>query len=87
VCACGESFNVSKSDTERVPDFQFCGLKSQIMSVDFKCLFCFQGVMKRHGFSGGPASHGASLAHRTLGSVGHLTSHGKVSTLLDWYVC
>lgn len=24
----------------------------------------FQGVMKRHGFAGQPASHGNSLAHR-----------------------
>ena len=30
----------------------------------------FQGVMKRWGFAGGPASHGTSLAHRTPGSVG-----------------
>lgn len=30
----------------------------------------FQGVMKRWGFKGGPASHGVSLAHRTPGSIG-----------------
>jgi len=30
----------------------------------------FQGVMKRWGFAGGPASHGVSLAHRTPGSMG-----------------
>jgi large subunit ribosomal protein L3 len=29
----------------------------------------YQGVMKRHGFSGGPRTHG-SLVHRELGSTG-----------------
>lgn len=30
----------------------------------------FQGVMKKWGFRGGPASHGNSLAHRVPGSTG-----------------
>ncbi|AFM21128.1 MAG TPA: 50S ribosomal protein L3 [Acetomicrobium flavidum] len=30
----------------------------------------YAGVMKRHGFGGGPASHGASLFHRRSGSSG-----------------
>lgn len=30
----------------------------------------FQGVMKKWGFHGGPASHGNSLAHRVPGSTG-----------------
>jgi ribosomal protein L3 len=30
----------------------------------------FQGGMKRHGFKGLPASHGVSLSHRALGSIG-----------------
>lgn len=30
----------------------------------------FAGVMKRWGFKGGPASHGASLFHRGSGSIG-----------------
>jgi len=30
----------------------------------------FQGGVKRHGFAGGPASHGASLFHRGSGSIG-----------------
>lgn len=37
----------------------------------------FQGGMKRHGFSGFPASHGASLSHRAIGSVG-CRNHAKV---------
>ncbi|KAJ2383337.1 hypothetical protein GGI05_005351 [Coemansia sp. RSA 2603] len=32
----------------------------------------FQGVMKRWGFAGGPASHGNSLSHRSLGSTGNI---------------
>ncbi|KAJ3120707.1 54S ribosomal protein L9, mitochondrial [Nowakowskiella sp. JEL0407] len=38
----------------------------------------FQGVMKRHGFSGLPASHGASLSHRSAGSTGSSTTPGRV---------
>jgi len=38
----------------------------------------FQGGMKRHGFSGLPASHGVSLSHRALGSVGQCQDPGKV---------
>lgn len=36
----------------------------------------FQGAMKRHGFSGQAASHGAKI-HRTLGSVGSATFPGR----------
>ncbi|KAJ7955327.1 50S ribosomal protein L3 [Quillaja saponaria] len=38
----------------------------------------FQGVMKRHGHHGGPASHGASLSHRSVGSTGQRDAPGKV---------
>ncbi|KAF9905562.1 54S ribosomal protein L9, mitochondrial [Lobosporangium transversale] len=38
----------------------------------------FQGAMKRHGFGGQPASHGTSLTHRSLGSVGQRKDPGKV---------
>lgn len=38
----------------------------------------FQGVMKRHNFSGGRASHGASLCHRIPGSTGMRSSPGRV---------
>lgn len=37
----------------------------------------FAGAMKRHGFSGGPASHGAGF-HRRPGSVGNRTWPGRV---------
>jgi hypothetical protein len=38
----------------------------------------FQGVMKRWGFKGQPASHGNSLAHRAAGSIGACQDPGKV---------
>lgn len=36
----------------------------------------YQGVMKRHGFSGGPASHGSGF-HRHAGSTGMRSSPGR----------
>ncbi|GMM31452.1 mitochondrial 54S ribosomal protein YmL9 [Martiniozyma asiatica (nom. inval.)] len=38
----------------------------------------FQGVMARWGFSGGNASHGASLSHRSAGSTGMNTTPSRV---------
>ncbi|EIE20141.1 translation protein, partial [Coccomyxa subellipsoidea C-169] len=38
----------------------------------------FQGVMKRWGFAGQPASHGNSLAHRAAGGIGACQDPGKV---------
>lgn len=38
----------------------------------------FQGVIKRHHFAGGFATHGCSLAHRAGGSIGQRTWPGKV---------
>ena len=38
----------------------------------------FQGGMKRWGFHGGPASHGASLSHRILGATGQRQDPGRV---------
>ena len=37
----------------------------------------FQGVVKRHGFGGGRASHGSKL-HRVPGSIGQSASPSKV---------
>lgn len=37
----------------------------------------FQGVMKRHGFSGGPGSHGSRF-HRRPGAIGNHTFPGRV---------
>jgi large subunit ribosomal protein L3 len=38
----------------------------------------FAGVMKRHGFAGGFASHGASVVHRAPGSIGQRQTPGRV---------
>ena len=38
----------------------------------------FQGGMKRHGFAGQPATHGASKSHRAIGSTGGCQDPGKV---------
>lgn len=38
----------------------------------------FAGVMKRHNFGGGRASHGASKSHRTHGSTGQCQDPGRV---------
>jgi large subunit ribosomal protein L3 len=38
----------------------------------------FAGVIKRHHFAGGMATHGASLAHRVPGSIGQRQTPGRV---------
>ncbi len=38
----------------------------------------FAGVMKRHGFGGGRATHGNSKAHRKPGSIGQNQDPGRV---------
>ena len=38
----------------------------------------FAGVMKRHNFGGGRATHGASVTHRSHGSTGQRQDPGKV---------
>lgn len=37
----------------------------------------FAGVMKRHGFKGGPATHGCTKAHRRMGGAGGATNPGR----------
>ena len=38
----------------------------------------FAGVMRRHGFKGGRATHGNSKAHRKPGSIGQNQDPGRV---------
>jgi large subunit ribosomal protein L3 len=38
----------------------------------------YAGVMKRHNFAGGMASHGNSLSHRVPGSIGQRQTPGRV---------
>lgn len=37
----------------------------------------YAGVMKRHGFAGGYASHGTSVSHRSPGSIGQRQTAGR----------
>lgn len=39
----------------------------------------YQGVIKRHGFGGTPASHGHSVTHRHPGSIGCSSFPGRVA--------
>lgn len=38
----------------------------------------FQGTMKRYHYAGGHKTHGASVSHRSLGSIGNRADPGKV---------
>ena len=38
----------------------------------------YAGGMKRHGFGGLPATHGVSVSHRTIGSIGMRQTPGRV---------
>ena len=38
----------------------------------------YQGVIKRHNFNGGRATHGNSLSHRSPGSIGQRQTPGRV---------
>jgi large subunit ribosomal protein L3 len=44
-----------------------------ILTIECRIGKGFQGVMKRHGFRGQPASHGATKVHRAPGSIGQNT--------------
>lgn len=54
-------------------------LYSNISALTINCFFSvdrgFQGVMKRHGFKGQPASHGQTKTHRRPGSIGGGIKH------------
>ncbi|EPS37156.1 hypothetical protein H072_9238 [Dactylellina haptotyla CBS 200.50] len=52
--------------------------KGQLVDIRAKCKGKgFAGGMKRHGFSGQPASHGNSLMHRAMGSAGQSQGGGS----------
>lgn len=57
--------------------------ESSTLQTPLYSIFCsvgkgFQGVMKRWGFGGGPATHGASVSHRAAGSTGQHQEPGRV---------
>lgn len=46
----------------------------------------FQGVMKRHNFGGGRATHGNSVSHRSHGSTGQRQDPARCSRARRWPV-
>ncbi|KAF8387734.1 hypothetical protein HHK36_026388 [Tetracentron sinense] len=50
---------------------------SQVKTFEKEGIIALQGGMKRWGFAGMPASHGASLSHRSIGSTGQRDAPGK----------
>lgn len=46
--------------------------------IDFRKGKGFTGAMQRWGFSGLPASHGCSKAHRSIGSTGMRAVYNKI---------
>ena len=62
-----ENFSVGqKISVEIFKDCKYVDIRGKTIGKGF------QGVMKRHGFHGGPASHG-SMSHRRPGSIGGTT--------------
>jgi len=59
--------------------FSFAGLKEDdLVNVTGVSKGCgFAGVVRRHGFAGPPGSHGSTMGNRP-GSIGFMTSQGKV---------
>lgn len=62
-------------DTVTVTDFEVGGRVKVMGTTKGRG---FQGVMKRHGFAGGRASHGATRIHRAPGSIGAGTNPSRV---------
>lgn len=58
------------------PEFVKAGDKVDLTSVSKGK--GFQGVIKRHNYAGGAASHGASVVHRSGGSLSHDRGTGKI---------
>lgn len=64
---------VEKSDLDLTPLGEAKSIKTSINSKGRG----FQGVIKRHGFSGGPGAHGSRF-HRAPGSIGNCEWPGRV---------
>jgi large subunit ribosomal protein L3 len=64
---------VEKGDLDLTPLSEAKSIKTSINSKGRG----FQGVIKRHGFSGGPGAHGSRF-HRAPGSIGNCEWPGRV---------
>ncbi len=76
-------FRISEEETEQyqMGDRVGVALFSNGQKVDVKSVsrgLGFTGVMKRHGFGGGRATHGNSKAHRKPGSIGQNQTPSRV---------
>ena len=49
-----------------------------LLSVYYSIGKGFQGVMKRHGMKGQPASHGVTKTHRKMGATGGGQDPGRI---------
>ena len=76
-----KEFRVSKTEDYKIgnefgleifKDVKFVDIKSKTIGKGF------DGVMKRHNFSGLRATHGVSVSHRSHGSTGQRQDPGKV---------
>lgn len=70
------TINVSNSETGDLDTAPLSSAKNLKVSFRSKGRG-FAGVIKRHGFAGGPASHGSRF-HRTGGSIGNAEWPGRV---------
>jgi large subunit ribosomal protein L3 len=70
---------LSKVANKEAGDLDVSSLESaKILQITFKSKGRgFSGLIKRHGFAGGPAAHGSRF-HRTSGSIGNREWPGRV---------
>ena len=72
----GEAEEKKVGDTIKVTDFFNLGDKIKVTGTTKGK--GFTGVVKRWGFAGGPKTHGQSDRHRAPGSIGQVTTPGRV---------
>lgn len=68
--------DMKAGDKINVSDFFVAGDKIKVTSTSKGK--GFQGVVRRHGFAGGPKTHGQSDRQRHPGSIGQTTTPGRV---------
>ncbi|MDR0407572.1 MAG: 50S ribosomal protein L3 [Campylobacteraceae bacterium] len=70
---------LSKVANEEAGDLDVSSLENaKLLQITFKSKGRgFSGLIKRHGFAGGPAAHGSRF-HRTAGSIGNREWPGRV---------
>lgn len=69
-----ENYNVGKTLTMETVPFNE---GDEVAVIGTSRGLGFQGVVKRHGFAGGPGAHGSKF-HRRPGAASHMRSQGEV---------